>query len=273
MSRRRVAFPATEQPVLVAVAHGSRDGRSAATMAALVDVARARAPHLDVRLSFLDFNAPRLPDVLGGLGAGSAAVVPLLLGSAYHARVDIPAAVDAATRRLPRLEVTVSDVVGCAPVSGGSRSGTTRYSRGRSPLLDVAWARLREAGADPDDPGLGVVLAAAGSSNPDANAVVADLAAGRSLTVPAFAAAAEPHVTTAIAELRSHGARRIAVAPWFLAPGRLLDRVRNLARTADPDVVLAEPLGAAPAVADALLDRYHAATRTLIGTGQVHAAG
>ncbi|MHA6795781.1 sirohydrochlorin chelatase [Pseudonocardia bannensis] len=272
MSRLHAASPATRRPVLVAVAHGSRDGRSAATMTELADVARARAPHLDVRLSFLDFNAPRLPDVLGGLGTGSAVVVPLLLGSAYHARVDIPAAVDAATRRLPRLEVVVSDVLGSAPGGGEPPSGT-RHSGGRSPLLDVAWARLREAGADPGDPGLGVVLAAAGSSNAVANAVVADLAAERPLTVAAFAAAAQPDVTAAVAELRRRGARRIAVAPWFLAPGRLLDRVGDAARAADPGVVLAEPLGAAPAVADALLDRYRAATSALNDTEQVHAAG
>ena len=76
-------------PPLVAVAHGSRDPRSAATVAALVDVVRAQAPTLDVRTAFLDLSAPRLPDVLAALhGAGhrDVVVVPLLLGKAFHAR-------------------------------------------------------------------------------------------------------------------------------------------------------------------------------------------
>ena len=43
-------------PPLVAVAHGSRDPRSAATISALVEVVRARNPELDVRAAFLDLR-------------------------------------------------------------------------------------------------------------------------------------------------------------------------------------------------------------------------
>ena len=74
---------------LVAVAHGSRDPRSAASIHALLDVVRSLRPELDVRGAFLDLCAPRLSDVL----RGPAVVVPLLLGKAFHARVDVPAAV------------------------------------------------------------------------------------------------------------------------------------------------------------------------------------
>ncbi|MDN5917870.1 MAG: sirohydrochlorin chelatase [Pseudonocardia sp.] len=232
-------------PVLVVVAHGSRDARSAATISALVDVTRATAPGLDVRLAFLDLNVPRLPEVLAAVGSGPTVVVPLLLGSAYHARVDIPAAVDAAVGRLPHLQVSVADVLGPDPE-----------------LIGAARRRLAEQGCvvddsgQPGDPGLGIVVAAAGSARAGANDVVHRIAAGWPLAGAAFATAADPDITAAIADLRRRGARRIAVVPWFLAPGRLLDRVRDGARAADPDVVLAEPLGAEPAVAHVLLDRY-----------------
>ena len=86
-------------PALVAVAHGSRDPRSAATVAALVDEVRRQRPELDVRLSFLDLSAPRLPDVLDAVAAEGhrrAVVVPLLLGHAFHASVDVPGAVTSA---------------------------------------------------------------------------------------------------------------------------------------------------------------------------------
>lgn len=245
------------EPVLVAVAHGSRDGRSAATTTALAAAVARLAPGVDVRLSFLDFNAPRLPDVLHAAAADGhtrAVVVPLLLGSAYHARVDVPAAVAAAGRRLPRLQVTVADVLGARP----------------APLLDAARERLHAAGADPDDPELGVVLAAAGSSRPAANAVVAGLAGRLPRAVAAFAAAAEPTVDAAVTALRAHGARRFAVLPWFLAPGRLLDRVENLARAAEPGVLLAEPLGEHPLVARAVLARYRGADCSMT-TARAHA--
>jgi sirohydrochlorin ferrochelatase len=220
--------------VLVPVAHGSRDPRSASTIAALVDVVRSRAPGLDVRPAFLDFDRPRLDDVLAALDR-PAVVVPLLLGAAYHARVDIPAVV--AQARRPGQDVRVSDVLGPDPA-----------------LLDVAAERLARLGVVPGDPGLGIVLAGTGSSHAAANATVHDLARRWPLAAAAFATAA-PDVPTAIADLRRRGARRIAVASWFLAPGRLLDRVHTRAAGAP----VAEALGAHAAVADVVLSRYRAA--------------
>jgi sirohydrochlorin ferrochelatase len=232
---------------LVAVAHGSRDPRSAATIAELLDVVRAQRPGLDVRAAFLDLSAPRLPDVLAALhGAGhrDVAVVPLLLGNAYHARVDLPGLVAEAQARLPLLSVSVSGVLGPD-----------------ERLESVALRRLAEAGAAPD-PSLGVILAGAGSSHRPANAAVSTVAGrwARSLGVDgvraAFASAATPDVPTAAARLLAGGARRIAVASWFLAPGRLPDRVAEQARAADPNAIVAAPLGPDPELAALVLDRY-----------------
>jgi sirohydrochlorin ferrochelatase len=121
----------------------------------------------------------------------------------------------------------------------------------------VALRRLLAAGADPGDAGLGVVLAAAGSSHEPANAAVARVAAGwKWPSIAAFAAAADPDVPTAIAALRAAGARRIALGSWFLAPGLLPDRVTRLALAADPNALVAQPLGADGEVADIVLSRY-----------------
>ncbi|NIH81624.1 sirohydrochlorin chelatase [Amycolatopsis viridis] len=223
---------------LVAVAHGSRDPRSAATVRALVR--RIAAPGLDVRVSFLDLSAPLVTDVLRDLvraGHREAVVVPLLLGSAFHARVDLPALV----AEVPELRVTIADVLG-------------------ADLEGVAFDRLA-AVADVSDPGLGVVLAAVGSSRPAANEAVAALARRWQSrhgfrAVAAFASAAKPDVPAAIAKLRARGARRIAVASWFLAPGLLPDRIAEQARAADPSVVLAGPLADDPRVAELVLARY-----------------
>lgn len=233
---------------LVAVAHGSRDPRSAATIAALLDVVRAQRPDLDVRAAFLELSAPRLPDVLSALAAEGhreAVIVPLLLGSAYHARVDLPRLVADAHTRLPRLAISVAYVLGP-----------------HQHLMAVAQRRLVEAGVSLDDPSLGVVLAGAGSSDATANTFVASWAKiwARQLPVagvlPAFASLAEPSVPDAVAALRARGARRIAVASWFIAPGRLPDKVAALA---GPSAVVAEPLGPAPELASLVISRYLAA--------------
>ncbi|GGS41580.1 sirohydrochlorin chelatase [Actinokineospora fastidiosa] len=236
---------------LVAVAHGSRDPRSAATVADLLDVVRERAPGLDVRGAFLDLSAPRLIDVLGALadeGHHRVVVAPLLLGRAFHARVDLPALLAEAAEAHPGLAVSVADVLG------------------PSALLEAAaLRRLADAGVEPGDPGLGVVLAAIGSSHAPANARVAEVARrwarthGWAGVAPAFASATTPDVPTAIARLRARGARRIAVASWFLAPGLLPDKVAAQARAVDPSARIAPPMGNAVEVADLVVERYTAA--------------
>jgi sirohydrochlorin ferrochelatase len=233
--------------VLLAVAHGSRDPRSAATVRALARTVGTYAPGLEVRAAFLDLSAPRVDDVLARLHAERhrpVVAVPLLLGRAYHARVDLPGTVARATDRLPGLRVRTADVLGADPG-----------------LEALALDRLRAVGADPADPGLGVVLAAVGSSHAPANAAVTGLAREwqarhRCRVEPAFVTGAAPDVPTAIASLIERGVRRVAVASWFLAPGLLPDHVRTLATRAAPGTAVADPLGDDPRVARAILRRY-----------------
>ncbi|MBE9374553.1 sirohydrochlorin chelatase [Saccharopolyspora sp. HNM0983] len=233
---------------LVAVAHGSRDPRSAATIQELAGVLRDLRPDLDVRVAFLDLSAPRVGDVISavhGSGHTDVVVVPLLLGRAFHARVDVPAAVAEAQQRYPRLRVHVSDVL-----------GPNRR------LESAARRRLAEAGAADDDPDLGVLLAGAGSSDAGANQLVRDVAqdwqqrTSWTGALASFAAAADPDVPAAVQRLRERGARRFAVASWFLAPGLLPDRITRLTREHAPGSVIAEPMGADPGVADLVLQRH-----------------
>ncbi|MFH8220466.1 sirohydrochlorin chelatase [Streptomyces sp. NPDC018057] len=233
------------QPVLLVVAHGSRDPRHAATVHALVRRVRALRPHLRVETGFLDFNVPSVPAVLESLvadGVRDVVALPLLLTRAFHAKADIPAVLRQAP---PRLRIRQAEVLG------------------PSPLLTAALERrLREAGLAPADrSSTGVVLASAGSSDPEAIAVIADIArewwrTGWCAVRPAFASACLPRTEDAVRELREQGCARVAVAPYVLAPGFLPDRIARGAAGAD---VLAEVLGPAPEVARVLLERYDAA--------------
>jgi sirohydrochlorin ferrochelatase len=271
------AEPDPDPPALVAVAHGSRDPRSAATISALVEQVRAQRPDLDVRLSFLDLSTPRLPDVLAAVaddGYRRAVVVPLLLGNAFHARVDLPGAVASAAGRYPGLRLTVADVLG-GGMSGGHMPGG-HVPGGDPRLAGVALRRLAEVAGPLDAPDLGVVLAATGSSHASANAAVNRLASSWAARhrwsgcVAAFATALSPTVPEAIEQLRAAGAGRIAVAGWFLAPGLLPRRVGRAALAVDPGAVVAAPLGPDAAVAAVVIDRYlaaaHAARRTRLVT-------
>ncbi|MDT3726679.1 sirohydrochlorin chelatase [Streptomyces sp. DSM 41972] len=238
------------RPVLLVVAHGSRDPRHAATVHDLVRRVRAQRPGLRVETGFLDFNVPSVGAVLESLdaeGVRDVVALPLLLTRAFHAKADIPAVLSEAP---PRLRIRQADVLGPSPL-----------------LLAALERRLYEAGLTPaDKSSTGVVLASAGSSDPEAIAVIADVArewrhTGWCAVRPAFASASLPRTEDAVRELRELGCARVAVAPYVLAPGRLPDRIARGASAAD---VLADVLGPAPEVARVLLDRYEAARTPLL---------
>jgi sirohydrochlorin ferrochelatase len=255
---------------LVAVAHGSRDPRAAATVTELLSVVRARAARrglggLDVRAAFLDHCAPSLPQVLGSVPADAATraavVVPLLLTAAYHSKADIPAQLAAAAAARPGLDVISAGTLGPHAL-----------------LLAALERRLREAGVATGDANAqaatraetGVVLAAAGSSDPAANATIAELAArwaregGWRAVAPGYASAAGPRPAEAVSALRDSGAARVVVATYLLAPGYFADKIRGAALGAGAAAVSAA-LGAAPEVADVVLDRYLAAAEDPAG--------
>ncbi|QNS03536.1 sirohydrochlorin chelatase [Streptomyces xanthii] len=234
------------RPVLLVIAHGSRDPRHAATVHALVREARAQRPGLRVETSFLDFNVPGPLGVLESLaaeGVRDVVALPLLLTRAFHAKADIPAVL----RQAPSsLRVHRADVLGPSPL-----------------LLTALDRRLYEAGLTPaDKPTTGVVLASAGSTDPEAIAVIADIArewrhTGWCAVRPAFASASLPRTEDAVRALRALGCARVAVAPYVLAPGRLPDRIAAGAAEAD---VLSGVLGPAPEVARVLIERYEEAS-------------
>lgn len=238
--------PRTPPRILLAVAHGSKDPRASATVAELAAVARDRSPGLDLRTAFLGHAPPSLPQVLGTIEADrEVTVLPLLLTAAFHSKADIP-------RMLAKLPP------GQRPrISYGATLGPHPL------LLDALGRRLAEAdpGAHADPGRTAVVLAAAGSSDPEANATIARLAAqwqaraGWHAVRPAYASAAEPSPAAAVAGLLRDGAPRVAVATYLLAPGLFADRIRHASLAAGAAAV-SPALGACPEVADVLLDRF-----------------
>ncbi|GAA2078752.1 sirohydrochlorin chelatase [Streptomyces albiaxialis] len=215
------------------VAHGTRHAAGARTARRLADgmAARLGAP---AALAFADVRGPTVAEALDGM-AGPVTVVPAFLASGYHVRVDIPEQV----RSTGRTDVTVTPPLGSGPA-----------------LLPALVDRLAEAGVRDGDV---VVLAAAGTSSPEARAEVEGVAArlgrlvgGHGPAPVGWAATAEPRIEETVAELRASGARRVAVATWLLAPGLFADRVRSCG--AD---VVADPLGAHPAVLRLLTERAH----------------
>ncbi len=73
----------------------------------------------------------------------------------------------------------------------------------------------------------------------------------------AFATGPRPTLAEAAEILRERGATRLVIAPWFLAHGRITDRIAEYARA--QRITMAGPLGPHRLVADTVLDRFDAA--------------
>ncbi|MDN3295689.1 sirohydrochlorin chelatase [Streptomyces ficellus] len=245
-TRRPMSTP--HRPTLVAVAHGSRDPRALTTVNALLDRVRELRPGLPVRLGHIELNAPLLTDTLANLEGGDAVLVPLLLSRGYHVKHDLPGA--AATA--PHLRVRVAAPLGPHPL-----------------LVEALYARLTEAGwrtGHGTSRGTGVVLAAAGSRDPESAADTrhtARLLSERLGGVPvvlAYASAASPTVPEAVRALAARGRHRIAVASCFTAPGLFATR-----SAAAAPWLAAAPLGSHPAMARLVLHRYDQAVADRTG--------
>ena len=204
---------------LVIAAHGSADPRFDEVVSSIAAQVRRLRPDLDVRVGYLEHGPTLLAEVVDA----GCVVVPLLLTSGYHVRVDIPAQVSG---------VTIAIAVG------------------PDAALAIALAdRLFEAGYD----GRGaVVLAAAGSSDPRANTEVNDaarhLAARLDVDVTcAFLSASSPRLDEVNPQV---------VSSYLLAPGAFHD-----AAIATNAPLVSAPLGAHPVLAELVLARYDAAAQ------------
>jgi cobalt/nickel transport system ATP-binding protein len=217
-------------------------------------VLRDRAGDLRVGCGFIELAEPDLDtavDELVGAGATSVVAVPLVLLGAGHLKSDGPAALARGRQRHPGVSFTYARDLGIHPS-----------------VLGVAEDRVKEA-ADGAD---AVVVVSRGSTDPDANAdlykvgrLLAD-SRGLGLVEPAFVSLAPPGVPDALERCRLLGARRIAVMPYFLFTGVLVDRIHDQAAAyqaehLDLAVTVGPELGADPRIADLVLERYEEARR------------
>jgi sirohydrochlorin ferrochelatase len=206
-------------PPLLAAAHGTRSTVGAATVRALISQVRELRPALEVDVGYLDVQEPRLAARLDAM-PGAAVVVPLLLSAGYHVTDDIPS----------------------------TAAGRARIARhlGPDPVITrVLVSRLAAAGGDDAD-----VVALVGSPSTRASA-------GRDLAAAAAdlaAAIGRPVHPLTVGDSLTARPGRMAVATYLLSEGYFFDALR--ADAAAAGAVVSEPLGAHPAIAALILQRY-----------------
>jgi sirohydrochlorin cobaltochelatase len=287
-------------PPLLLVGHGTRSAHGAAEFGRLVQRVRHRGRDriLAVDGGFIELSEPPIAEVvtrmisahagsqasavspLGAAGQGQpgttsahnqagtpadrrgapgspweVVAVPLVLTAAGHGKGDIPAVLAREQARHPGL--------------------ACRYGRPLGPhpaLLTMLEARIDASLDGAPRRGTHVVLVGRGSTDPDGNAEVAKVARllwegrGYDEVELSFVSLAEPSVPAALERSRKLGTRRVVVAPYFLFPGVLPDRIvaqsrRFAAEHPGLDLRTANLIGDCDELADLVLERYEEAVR------------
>lgn len=266
---------ATRAPAMVLIGHGTRSAEGRDELRRFAAAVAAARPGVRVEPGFIEFVEPDLDqalDALAASGASEVIAVPLVLLGAGHLKDDGPAALAAARRRHPGISFSYARDLGVHPS-----------------VLAAVGRRAAEAAATfPHGDAEAVVVVGRGSTDPDANADLAkaarlladgrglgagaglfeegagDTAAGApplGLVVPAFVSLARPGVASALDQCAALGAKRIAVAPYFLFAGLLVERIAEQAlgwAGAHPghQVAVGAPIGVDRELVELVWDRF-----------------
>ena len=212
--------------VLVTVAHGTRHAPGNEVARAVTERA-ALLLGVPGTASYVELCLPSFSSVMSA-ATGPGVVVPLLLSTGHHVRMDLPAAA-----ALSRHHMVLAPALGPHPLLAAAQA-----------------ARLIAAGARPGQP---VVLVAAGSTDPAADF---DLAQAASLLSQTWAGPVEVATLSGRGRRPAEVVRRgVAVSPYLLAPGHFANRTLAEALAAGACVV-ADVIGPHRFVADLVARRF-----------------
>jgi sirohydrochlorin ferrochelatase len=241
------------RPGLLVVGHGTRDPCGVAEFHAAVLQVADRLPHVVVRAGFLELTEPSIGEglrLLSDKGVTHAAVVPLLLLDAGHAKQDIPAEIDRARTQLSFEQLQASPHLGL-------------HER----LLRLSADRAEEAVAEhgPADAEYLLVLVGRGNRDPAAWEEMLEFARRRAAPKcadvrVAYLAMAQPSFDDVAHEVSRLPTQTVVVQPHLLFEGQMLAslkrRVAELDRESVQHWILARHLGPSPLLVDAIVDRF-----------------
>ncbi len=203
--------------MITLLAHGSPDPRHARDVAELA--ARVRDTGHAATVAYLEHDEPSPQEAASGIvGAGLSAttMVPLLLGPAYHARVDVPRAAGVMRDAEPGLDVAVAPPVGLHPLVVGSVG------------------ELVAAGVEQVPARTGIIVAGTGSRDTRATSLTAEFildhaaALRRALGLDGVAVGfldGGPSLEEAHSRLVASGCQGVLLATAVIAEGVLRDRI------------------------------------------------
>ena len=251
---------------LLLVGHGTRDERGLAEFRQTADALRQRLPSVSQAACFLELAEPTIASGVRQLVAGGVreiVVLPMMLFAAGHVKRDIPLAVSAA----------LAECGMALPIYHAS------HLSGHERVLQLAAERFVAAAKTIDtfDPRAAtLLLIGRGSKDEAAIAAMHQFAAALAARVSVarvsvgFLAMARPTLADVLAVAAADpDCRHVIVQPHLLFRGELLEQLKprvaaEVARDPRRDWFVAEHLGPAREIVDAVVDNYFRA-RQLAG--------
>lgn len=250
---------------LVIAAHGTRDTEGEAECRRLAERVQSLLPGSSVGLGFVELTEPSIPtalvEVLQGVAEPRAVVVPLMLGTGGHVRVDIPEFIEETRVEVPDAQIDYASHLGPDPR-----------------LMDAVRQRVDVAMGDWKRADTTLVFIGRGALVADANADHIRLARmyleedGWADVVPGFIQVTRPSLPEALERAYAAGGRQLLVMGHWLFPGRLRTWTFEQARAwaaehPDAEVRLAEPIGDCDELAAVVVGRYREALVDAPGVG------
>jgi sirohydrochlorin cobaltochelatase len=253
---------------LLLIGHGTRDPRGLAEFRETVQRVADSLPSVAVGSAFLELAQPDIADGVHALalrGVEEVTFVPLLLFAAGHAKRDIPAALDIASRQYAFLRFGLAEPLGCHPS-----------------LLELSAQRFREALADTprESSTLRLILVGRGSSDATAAAETEHYAGklAEQVSVPryhvAFMAAASPRLGALLDRIEPSTGDWLVFQPHLLFHGEVLaDLNAQVAawglRCPVRRWSVAEHLGPSRLLVQAIIDRFDPSGTAPSATGSL----
>ena len=259
----------TGLPMLV-VGHGTRSESGVAEFNAFMDRLQRRedAPYRASAGGFIELSRPPVTEAVASLvsqGHRELIALPLVLVAAGHGKGDIPAALLREQLRHPGMRYSYGRPLGPHPGLLDILERRIDTVLGKTVLGETVLGDAERADTH-------ILLVGRGSTDPDANAEITKVARllwegrGYAGVEPSFVSLADPGVPAGLEKLRLLGASRIVIAPYFLFPGILPDRIVSQSETFALEhpflrIDVAELIGDCDELADLVIERYLEAVR------------
>ncbi|GFZ99160.1 cobalamin biosynthesis protein CbiX [Paenibacillus marchantiophytorum] len=236
------------------VGHGSREEGGNEEVRLFVSEIASKMKEQIVETCFLEFVQPTIMQGIDRcieLGATHVVVIPIILFSAGHAKIHIPAAIDEAKTKYPLAKFTYGRPIGV-----------------HEQILDILTSRLENLGVRTEDEleETALLIVGRGSSDADANSDLFKISRlfWEKLKVQwvetAFIGVTAPLMDAGIERCLRLGAKKVIILPYFLFTGVLIQRMEQMvqgyrATYPEQEFELAPYFGFHPLLQDILIGR------------------